>query len=570
VDPSLPRREVLAGFAALAAVSRGLAAGATDDPHRSEPEVPAPGLSFDTTDIAGLERIVGIRFTDAERAQILRSGSEHRETIEALAKAGPLPETLAPACVFRAERPGRPERRVTDFGDPRGFPADPPPPPLDDDGLAFAPVTQLAAWLRSREVTSERLVRIGLDRIRRLDPKLQAVITVCATRALDEAAAADRELDAGRWRGPLHGVPYGLKDLFDTADIPTTWGAEPFRQRVPREDAWVVRRLREAGAVLLAKTAVGALAYGDLWFGGRCRSPWNLTRGSSGSSAGSAAGVAAGLFPFAIGTETLGSIVSPCHRCGAVGLRPTFGRVPRTGCMALVWSMDKVGPIARSVSDAGLVLAELNGFDAADPSSVERPFHDDPARDVRGLRVGFVPAWLEQGERADLHRRVLEAARDAGAIPVPIAPPEFDPAPLLVPLLAESAAAFEELTRSDRDDELAWQDPEAWPNTFRRTWLVPAIALVQADRLRRQAMDIAGAWLGAVDCVLTPNFAGGVLTLTNATGHPTLALPVGFDASGEPYGMSVVGRLFDEGTPLRLGRALEARLGMADRRPPLA
>lgn len=385
-----------------------------------------------------------------------------------------------------------------------------------------------------------------------------------------EARAADRDLAAGRWRGPLHGLPYGLKDLFDTAGIRTTWGAEPFRDRVPDRDAWVVRRLRDAGAVMVAKTAVGALAYGDRWFDATCRSPWNLSKGSSGSSAGSASGTAAGLWAFAIGTETLGSIVSPCLRCGTTGLRPTFGRVPRTGCMSLVWTMDKVGPIARSVADTGLVLAELNGADDGDPSSVDRAFHDDPGRDARGLRIGFVRASCEEGERAGLHRAALGALRDAGCELVEIAPPGVDVTPLLIPLLVEAAAAFESLTRSNRDDELSWQAAEAWPNTFRRTWLMPAVSLVQADRLRRRAMETAGRFFGQVDAVLSPCYADGLLTLTNATGHPSLTLPVGFDAAGEPYAMSLMGRLFDEGTLLRAGRAIESRLGMAGRRPPLA
>jgi Asp-tRNA(Asn)/Glu-tRNA(Gln) amidotransferase A subunit family amidase len=555
------RREVLVGLAALAAASRGFAAPIGS---RAGPGSPPP---FGTEDLAGFERIAGLSFTDAERELIIRTADEHVDLVQAIAKAGELPNELAPATVFRAGVPGEPETPVTVGGDPRSLPADPPAVPDDETSLAFAPLHRLAAWMRRGELSSERLVRISLERIRRLDPTLRCVITACEETALAEARAADRDLAAGRWRGPLHGLPYGLKDLFDTAGIRTTWGAEPWRDRVPDRDAWIVSRLREAGAVLVAKTAVGALAYGDIWFGGTCRSPWNPERGSSGSSAGSAAGTAAGLWAFAIGTETLGSIVSPCLRCGTVGLRPTFGRVPRTGGMSLVWSMDKVGPIARSVSDTALVLAEINGFDASDPSSVDRPFHDDPGREARGLRIGYVRKSCEEDDRAPLHRAALEALRDAGCEPVAIDPPAIDTTPLLIPLMVEASAAFASLTRSNRDDDLSWQAPEAWPNTFRRTWLLPAVPLVQADRLRRRAMEVASRFFGQVDAVLSPGYADGLLTLTNATGHPSLTLPVGFDGNGEPYGMSLMGRLFDEGTLLRAGRALEARVGLGGRRP---
>ena len=559
------RRDILIGLASLAAASRGLA-GPLEPPATPGPPPPPP---FGPDDVAGLERIAGLAFTDSERELIVRTAKEHFDLVQAIAKAGELPNGLAPATVFRVGVPGEPERPVTTGGDPRSVPADPPPVPGDEESLAFAPVHQLAAWMRRGEISSERLVRLSLERIRRLDPRLKCVITACEDSALAEARAADRDLAAGRWRGPLHGLPYGLKDLFDTAGIRTTWGAEPWRDRVPDRDAWIVRRLRDAGAVLVAKSAVGALAYGDIWFGGTCRSPWNLERGSSGSSAGSAAGTAAGLWAFAIGTETLGSIVSPCLRCGAVGLRPTFGRVPRTGGMSLVWSMDKIGPIARSVSDTALVLAEINGFDVGDPSSVERPFHDDPGRDARGLRIGFIRKSSEEGERAGLHAEAIAALLDAGCELVEIEPPGVDPDPLLIPLMVEAAAAFESLTRSNRDDELSWQAPEAWPNTFRRAWLMPAINLVQADRLRRRAMETASRFFGQVDAVLSPCYADELLTLTNATGHPSLTLPVGFDAAGEPYGMSLMGRLFDEGTLLRAGRALESRVGLGGRRPRL-
>ena len=336
---------------------------------------------------------------------------------------------------------------------------------------------------------------------------------------------------------------------------------------MPAKDAWVVSALERSGAVLVGKSAVGALAYGDIWFGGTCRNPWNLEQGSSGSSAGSASTVAAGIVPFALGSETLGSIVSPCLRCGASGLRPTFGRVPRTGCMSLVWSMDKIGPIARSVTDCGIVLGAINGTDPGDPSSVERPFRWSMRQDARGLRVGWVPAWFEGPDAGPL-RAAVDALRDAGAEPVELAAPQVAASPLLLPLLVEAAAAFEGLTRSGDDDMLSWQADEAWPNTFRRSWFIPAIELVQASRLRRRAMQAMHAWFGQVDAVVAPPYAGDMLLLTNACGQPCAVARCGFVDAKTPRALAVMSRLFDEGTALRVAAAIEARLGER-RRPAL-
>jgi len=323
-----------------------------------------------------------------------------------------------------------------------------------------------------------------------------------------------------------------------------------------------------AGAVLVAKTAVGALAYGDIWFGGRCRNPWKPDEGSSGSSAGSASAVAAGIVPFALGTETLGSIVSPCTRCGTSGLRPTFGRIPRTGCMALVWSMDKIGPIARSAADCGIVLSQLVGTDAGDPACEERPFRWSMSQDARGLRIGFAKGWFDGP--AEPLRPALDALRAAGAELVEIAPPDLDPTPLLVPLYCEAAAAFERLTRSGSDDALSWQADEAWPNTFRQSWFIPAIEMVQCSRYRRAVMERMHAWFGAVDAVVCPPFAGNLLTITNATGHPCAVARAGFGTDGMPLTVTVMSRLFDEGTALRAAQAIEERLAAGARRPAIA
>ena len=570
------RRAFLVQAAALAACGASLAAvgSARADGESAPPAAPpspgtppAPeGITAGTLEEA--EKLAGIRLTAAERTQILRTVADLRAQLSGRVASGTLPNALAPAEAFRAELPGMPAPAVTTDGDPSELPlfkmASHVP---GDDALAFATIPQLAAMLRAKMVTSEQLTKLALDRFERLNPKLLCAITVMREQAIARARAMDAELAEGKPRGPLHGIPYAAKDLLDTAGVRTTWGAEPWKDRVPTTNAWVIDALDRAGAVLTAKTAVGALAYGDIWFGGTCRNPWNPEQGSSGSSAGSASSVAAGIVPFAIGTETLGSIVSPCTRCGVSGLRPTFGRVPRTGCMALTWSMDKIGTIARNVQDCGIVLGAINGFDPKDAGSVDRPFTWSMRQDARGLRVGFVPAWFE-GEAGAKYRPVLDALRDAGATLVEVAPPAVDAGPLTLPIVAEGAAAFEEITRSGSDDTLSWQADEAWPNTFRQAWFIPAIELVQASRLRRRAMEAMHAWFMQFDAVVSPPFAGDLLVLTNSCGQPCAVARCGFDDPKTPRTATVMSRLFDEGTALRVAAAIEARLGQWDRFPP--
>lgn len=529
---------------------------------------PSASGAIAASTIAEAERLAGIAFTDSERAQMTRTIAEQVAWFRARAAFGALDNALAPAQVFRVLLPGeKPLGRVAEAARKAEVTAAS-AAPADADALDWATIQELGAWLRAGKVTSRQLVERSLARLAAADPTLHCVITPCGAQALAEADARDTELRAGRARGPLHGIPYGLKDLFDTAGIATTWGAEPWRDRVPATDATVVARLREAGAVCVAKLAVGALAYGDIWFGGTCRNPWNPEQGSSGSSAGSAAAVAAGCVPFAIGTETLGSIVSPSVRCGTTGLRPTFGRVPRDGAMALSWSWDKVGAITRSVVDTGLVLAAINGASDLDASSVEVPFHAPvtDGRSAKGLTLAYDPRWFA-GPAEDA-RDAIAAARDAGATVVERALDlPGDPSVLLVSLMSEAAAAFEEMTRSGADDRLSWQADEAWPNSFRQTWFIPAIELVQAERLRRTFMRWMRGALDGVDALLLPPFAGGLLFVTNATGHPQLVLRGGFDAPGRPRAISLIGHPFDEATLVRAGAAIEARLAVARERP---
>ncbi|MCA9311628.1 MAG: amidase [Phycisphaerales bacterium] len=544
-----------------------VAAAAGNTTHAKQPASPAESADDPVDDLRAAARVAGLEFTDDELRMMRRALSEHRDDYQRRRRT-PFENGLAGALIFDPARFAPAAPAPADHFAPR--PIADIPLPADDEDIAFAPVTHLSHWLHTRRLTSARLTSICLARIERLDPTLQAVITVTRERARAEAEAADRELDAGRSRGPLHGIPYGAKDLFDTANIRTTWGAAPYRDRVPERDATVITRLRDAGAVLIAKTSLGALAYGDIWFDGRTRNPFNTAQGSSGSSAGSAAGVVAGYFPFALGTETYGSIVSPCMRCGATGLRPTFGRVPRTGAMALCWSLDKIGPIARTVEDTMLVLHALNGAtDHDDPSAVSQPIDYDASRPVEGLTVGYRPEWFEAPQGLPFDRRALDILRAAGVQLREITLPDWSWGDLLVGLDTEAASQFEELTLSSRDDELTWQEPEAWPNTFRAAWLRPAIELLQSQRFRTRAARALGEVMANVDAIISPSFAASLLLITNFTGHPCLTLRSGFRSNDRPHGITLWGHLFDEGTLARLGTLLETEYGVWERRPTL-
>lgn len=458
--------------------------------------------------------------------------------------------------------------------------------PANDEDIAFASVSSQSHWIETRQLTSERLTKIYLKRLEQFDPQLHCVITLTRELALSQARNADEEIAAGRYRGPLHGIPWGAKDLLDTAGIPTTYGAEPFKDRVPADDAVVVRRLNEAGAVLVAKLSMGALALNDIWFGGQTMNPWLLEEGSSGSSAGPGSAVAAGLVSFAIGSETLGSIVSPSMRCGVTGLRPTFGRVPRTGAMTLCWSLDKLGPMARSVEDTMFVLDAITGPDDGDVNSLPSKLQYDAGESVQGLRVGYFPAWMK--DATDVDRAALETSKRLGMVPVEVSLPDWPYNSLQIILLAESAAAFEELTLTHGVDQLKVQLPDAWPNTFRQSRFLSAVDFVQADRLRRKVAVEMGRLFSKVDMMLVPSLRDEMLTITNFTGYPSLTLRAGFieitelrsdwapDASGPtklstprrvPHGVTLIGRLFDEGTIGRAGLSLEQAFGVASERP---
>ncbi|MBI5361806.1 MAG: amidase [Planctomycetes bacterium] len=442
--------------------------------------------------------------------------------------------------------------------------------PADLDELAFADVPTLAALVKARRVSCVELARSTIARVRRLDAKLHAVVNFTEERALARAAALDRELADGHWRGLLHGIPWGAKDLFAVAGTPTTWGSRIYAEQRIERDATVVQRLDAAGAVLVCKTSLGEFAYGDLWQGGRTRTPWNVEKGSSGSSAGSASLVAAGGLPFALGTETLGSIVSPCTACGATGIRPSFGRVPRTGAMNLSWTMDKVGPIARSVLDASIVLAVIAGPDGSDPAVRFQPFHARDARpvDVKGWRVGYLASAFEHAKE-DAH--VLDELRGLGVELVPLELPDDVPVgELLVILTAEAATAFDELTRDGRDDQMVWQGPEAWPNTFRAARFLPAVEYLRAQRLRTRVMRELDTRLADLRAFVHPSFGGPSLVMENLTGLPAIVLPSSAPAKdGAPRSITFTGRVDREEELVRLADLWQRATGFHRAHPKL-
>jgi Asp-tRNA(Asn)/Glu-tRNA(Gln) amidotransferase A subunit family amidase len=536
--------------------------------------------------IAAAERLMGVDYTPAER-QLMLDNLEGQIASALARRAVPMSNHVPMALRF--------DPRLPDFAMPHGrdalklSPVSAPLPASDED-IAFAPVTHLATWIRSGALTSRRLTQIYLDRIAALAPKLQCWAQVTPDLALAEADAADALTRGGVNLGALHGIPYGLKDLFDAKGTITGWGAEPFRNRIADSDATIVKKLRAAGAVLLGKTTVGALAYNDIWYGGVTRNPWNLNEGSSGSSAGSASATAAALCAFAIGTETLGSITSPSHRCGSTGLRPTFGRVSRAGGMALCNSLDKVGPICRSVEDTAIVLAALNGADPADRSTIAAPFVFDAGAEWTHLTVGYLPEAFGEGATAVDHA-ALATMRKLGVKVVELTLPDLPYGALMNILFAEAAASFEDLTLTNEDDTLTWQDAAAWPNAMRKARFLSAVDHVQLDRMRYLVMQALDGLFRQCDVLIGPFMTGPMLIASNFTGHPCLHLRAGFEdlgtrspaslASGKlttgeaavgktytaPQGISLWGRLFDEGQILRLGMALEVELDVAGKRP---
>jgi Asp-tRNA(Asn)/Glu-tRNA(Gln) amidotransferase A subunit family amidase len=597
------RREFLVrapvGLVALSAACRGQTdqQATTPPPSAATPGAPptfatAPevGPAVSTTTFKEAEKLAQVSFTDPELTMAAdtwrRSMAPYLER-----RVGPrkvaLDATVAPATIWNPVLGGQTMGPARDHF--VRSTTDPGPLPAADADIAFAPVTQLSRWIERRQLTSERLTNIYLDRIERFNPQLRCVITVTRDVALSQAKAADKEIASGKYRGPLHGIPWGGKDLLDTAGIPTTYGAEPYRNRVPTKDAVVVQRLRDAGAVLVGKLSLGALALNDVWFGGQTMNPWLPQEGASGSSAGPGASTAAGLVGFAIGSETGGSIVAPAMRCGVTGLRPTFGRVPRTGAMTLCWSLDKLGPMTRSVEDAMLVLHAITGPDQDDVACLPSHLDFDASAPVKGLRVGYFPAWMREAPATDVDRAALDTVRQLGMVPVEVSIPDWPYDSLNVVLFSEAAASFEELTLSDEISQLRMQVPDAWPNQFRQARFLSAVDFVQTDRFRRRVAGEMVRVFSQVDLLLVPSLRDEFLVITNFTGQPSLTLRAGFVEVSQarsdwapdpknplptfspprrvPHGVTLVGRLFEEGTMVRAGLAMERALNVVHERP---
>ncbi len=562
------RSGIAVGLAAIVALGAGVGIGIAVGGGAPDGRAPITEAT-----LRHAENLVGLEFTDEERAQLLEEQLFFRDVHRLRAaydsvRTVDLDQTVRPALYFRPEAPGP---RVRDQSpEPRWSPAHRVERPEDLESLAFAPIGVLAELIRTGRVTSVELTEMYLDRLRRHDPELHAVVTLTEDLALEQARRADGEIAAGRYRGPLHGIPYGAKDLLAVAGHPTTWGAEPYRDQTLGETATVVQRLEEAGAVLVAKLSLGALAWGDVWFGGQTRNPWNTEEGSSGSSAGSAASVSAGLVPFALGTETWGSIVSPSTRTGVTGLRPSFGRVPRTGGMFVSWSMDKIGPICRVVEDCAIVFDAIRGPDGQDRSvSRAAPFGYRPRARLDTLEIGYLDGAFRGEGAADANGRdVLEILGDLGADLRPIGLPDRPIGPLSYILGAEAGAAFDELTRSDRDDLLTRQIADAWPNVYRTARFIPAVEYLQANRVRTLLGREMQETMRDLDVYVAPSGHDPNGLLTNLTGHPAVVVPTGFDEEGSPTSVVFVAGVDDEAAALAVAKAFQDATDYHTRQPP--
>ncbi len=512
--------------------------------------------------------MIGLKFTDAQLDSATANVAEFRSSYQRI-REQPLSNDVAPALQFNPIPVGfefEQKREKFEVERRKGIKL-----PANREDLAFYSVPQLAELVRTRQISSEELTRLYLDRLKQHGPTLQCVTSLTEELALEQARRADQEIKAGKYRGMLHGIPYGVKDLLATKRYKTTWGSVPYKDQQIDLDATVVERLEQAGAVLVAKLTLGELAMGDVWYGGKTRSPWDLNKGSSGSSAGSAAAVAAGLLPFAIGTETLGSIVSPSTACGTTGLRPTFGRVSRHGAMALSWSMDKIGPIARSAEDCAIVFNAIHGPDGKDLTIVDAPFNYNKNIDVRKLRVGYLQKDFERDYPfKENDKATLEALRKAGIELVPIELPNLPARDLTMTISVEGAAAFDELTRSGRDSIMVQQHKNAWPNIFRAGRFVTAVEYLQAQRVRSLIIQQMHEKLKGIDVYLSPSYAGSNLVMTNLSGHPCVVLPNGFQKNGMPTTITFMGQLYGEAKVLALAKLYQDLTNFDEQRPPMA
>ncbi len=563
--PPLPDEKILWRLMDRRQIMQLAAILAAARPAQAQPAPPAGTSKLSKEQLTAALAVIGLKFDDAQLDLMLPGVSRAIGEYEKLRKIE-VPLDTEPAFSFHPGLPGlQPKPGPARF---RPSPAPSLAVPASDEDIAFLPLTRLAALVKSRRVSSLRLTQIYLARLKQFAPKLNCLVTLTEELALQQAARADSEIAAGKYRGPLHGIPYGLKDLFATKGIKTTWGAEPFQDQMIDTDCTVYTRLTQAGAVLVGKLSMGALAMGGLWFGGMTKTPWNVEQTSSGSSAGSASATAAGLLGFAIGTETLGSIVSPSIRCGVTGLRPTYGRVSRFGAMGLSWTMDTIGPSCRAAEDCALVLHAIYGPDGHDRTVTAAPLHWDPRTPVSSLRAGIAQKAFDrmQGEDKDVYTKALDDLNKTGVQMKPVELPDATAGTLMLLLNAEAACAFDDITRDGRVSQLKDQARNAWPNSFRTARLIPAVEYLRAQRARTLLMEAMHTAFAPFDVIVCPPYSH--LSSTNLTGNPQVVVPCGF-VKGMPQGISFLGRLWEEGAPLRLALAYQSVTGWHTQRPPL-
>ena len=505
--------------------------------------------------IENAEQIIGLDFSNTERDSMVESLNDQLNNYKKIRELH-LKNSIPPAILFNPIPVGfkfPKEQKPVEFSDYSYVKM-----PSDKNKLAFYSIGELAELIKTKQITSTELTKFFIERLKKYDPSLHCIITITERRALQQAKLMDEEIAKGKYRGLLHGIPFGVKDLLATKDYKTTWGATPFKDQLIPEDATVVTKLENAGAVLCAKLTMGALAWGDVWFGGMTRNPWDTTKGSSGSSAGPASSVSAGLLPFAIGTETWGSIVSPSTVCGTTGLRPTFGRVSRTGAMALSWSMDKIGPICRTAEDLAIVFNEVYGEDGIDQTLYNIPFNYKPNIEFKNLKIGYLKKDFDK--EYDFHLNdslTLAKIKELGVELIPIELPGLPVEDLAFILNAEAAAAFDKLTRSNKDDLLVRQIKNAWPNVLRSARFIPAVEYINANRIRFLLIREMEKLMRDIDIYIAPSWEGDNLLLTNLTGHPCVVLPNGFSESGTPTSITFIGRLFGEGRLIAFAKAYQ-------------
>jgi Asp-tRNA(Asn)/Glu-tRNA(Gln) amidotransferase A subunit family amidase len=523
--------------------------------------------SITRTDIKSFAKVIGLNFTEPEIDSMIRD-VRNRQSVYTNLRKFSLDNSTPPSMAHSPVLPGmtfNTTQQPVNWNMPANVTL-----PKNKNDLAFYSLLQLASIIKTKKITSVDLTRFFINRLKQFGDTLQCVISLTEDIAMQQAQQADKEIASGKYRGPLHGIPYGLKDLFSVKGTHTTWGAAPYKNQVREEDAFVYTQLKNAGAVLVVKFTLGALAMGDYWYGGRTKNPWDLTKGSSGSSAGSASATVAGLVPFAIGTETYGSIISPATACGATGLRPTFGSISRSGAMTLSWSLDKAGPICRSAEDAAVVFNYLHGTDGLDASAVNRPFNYTGKIDWKKLRIGYAKNYFDKLDSSANDHKVLDVYRKLGANLIPVIFPDsglynFNMMTLVIG--GESAAAFDEFTRTDMDDMMTRQTRGDWPNQFRGYRFIPAVEYINANRHRYLLMKSLDNFFQNYDVIICPTFAGNQAAITNLTGHPAICFPTGFNKSNVPTSITLLSKLYDEATLIAAAKAYQDATGWDEMHP---